>query len=226
MCVCQNSLVRCAVRFIGFKRCRLLYKMRASWKRKRSRTSREDDDGNVESEDEDESSMVRRVNHKVFFHAPVTKKTVLKLIECIQAATEQAVKNDNPEVVLYIHSEGGDAYAGLSAHDHLRTNRVPILTIVDGFVASAGTFLLLAGKRRVCKKNACVLIHQLSYGVWAKYQDMMDEVKNATTLFNTIKSMYAENTTIGRKRLEGLIMKEINLTSAQCLKWGVVDEVE
>ena len=43
----------------------------------------------------------------VYFHSDVTKKSVLKMLECLREAASCAVKNGYDSVYLYIHSEGG-----------------------------------------------------------------------------------------------------------------------
>ena len=46
-----------------------------------------------------------------------------------------------------------------------------------GFVASAATFLLLAGAERLAMPNAHILIHQIRTGFWGKFNDLLDEVR-------------------------------------------------
>ena len=78
----------------------------------------------------------------------------LYVLSCLQ-------DTDPAPLWLYIHTEGGDAYAGLSAMDHIKNLKVPVYTVVDGSCASAGTFILMGGEKKYALPNSSVLIHQI-----------------------------------------------------------------
>ena len=63
-----------------------------------------------------------------------------------------------PPIKLYITSEGGLVYQVFSLIDTIQNLRVPVHTICKGFVASAGTLLSLAGKKRFITENSYMLI--------------------------------------------------------------------
>ena len=134
-------------------------------------------------------------------------------------------KGVKSEIFVYIHSEGGDVYAGLSAMDHIRNCDVPVVTIVDGLVASAATFMAIAGKRRLMHKHSQVLIHQLSTGFWGRFQDLLDEVQTCKKLMKVLQKMYNKHATIPEKVLNKLMKKEVYLSSKQCLKYNIIDEI-
>ena len=186
----------------------------------------EDDDGNTTDDDD---NLVRQDGVNVYFYADVSKKSVLRLLECLEKANKCAFADceslQTCRVYLYLHSNGGDAHAGLSAMDHIRNNKVPVTTVIDGFVASAATFLLLGGEYRVGFNHSTLLIHQLSTGVWGKHADLVDEVRNSTTLMTTIKSVYAANTLLSENKLDSLLKHEKNLGSKACVKFGFVHEL-
>ena len=116
----------------------------------------------------------------LYFYGPVEEKRNLALLRALHAASRVALERcdwpDQARVYLYINSSGGDAYAGLGAMDQIRLNRVPIVAIAEGFVASAATFMLLGAHERKAMTHAKVLIHQLSTGFWGKYNDLLDEI--------------------------------------------------
>lgn len=181
---------------------------------------------------EDDPSIddpIRCIEDSVFFYAEVTSANVLRLLHCLSRANAHALSHcaspHDARVYLYIHSPGGDAYAGLSGLDHIRNNRLPVTTIVDGFVASAATFLLLGGSHRVALSHGTCLIHQLSTGFWGKYADLVDEVKNSTSLMKTFKKIYGERTSLDKAAIDSLLKKELTLDARKCLSMGIVDEV-
>ena len=164
----------------------------------------------------------------VYFCAPVDTKYTLKLIKALDEASEFALKTcgwADARVYLYIFSAGGCAFAGLSAMDHIRNNRVPVVTIADGYVASAATFLLLGGSERKSMSNAKILIHQLSTAFWGKYADLLDEVQNSEELMQSFRKVYADNTKLRGHKLDSLLNKELHMNATRSLEWGIVDEI-
>lgn len=180
----------------------------------------------VAEEEDDDEAEVRREGTTVYFYADVRKDTVLKLLRCLREATAAALVHDDPPPVrLYLHSDGGCAFAGLSAHDHISRNRVPVTTVADGMVASAASVMLLAGHRRLALPHSFVLIHQLSLGFVGKYADMLDEVQNSSALMRAFTDIYTARTSMTAKRVEQLLKKERAIDAQQCLLEGFVDEV-
>lgn len=189
-------------------------------KRHRNATTDEEDDG----EGKDASNeLVHQSKNRVYFHAPVNRKTILALVKSLEDAQVHAQTNCLPRhVLLFIHSEGGDAYAGLSGMNHIQTASVPVITIADGFVASAATFLLFGGYKRYCMPHSVVLIHQVSTGFWGKHAELIDEMQNSNQLMDTIRSLYASRSSLKKKKLESILQKELTMTAQECIKAGIV----
>ena len=187
------------------------------------------------SNDSDDSDDEKDVNiyvdgNAIYFHNEVSIKSVTKLLQCLHALSKKVLYASNefkftPVIDLYIHSEGGDLFAGLSAYDHIRRNTVQVNTIVDGMVASAASIILLAGVERKMLANASVLIHQLTTGFVGKFQDLQDENKHCEYLMKKMKELYLAHTRLKSKQLESIINREFYLTSEECLKNGLVHEI-
>lgn len=192
-------------------------------------TKRKRNNAKIEEEEDEEEASILNIQDCVYFYCEVNTKNTLKLIECLSKATQYALANcttlENLNVYLYIHSPGGDVNAGLSAMDHIRCNKIPVITIADGFVASAGTFLLLGGNERKCLQNSRILIHQLSTSFWGKYTDLLDEVENSKELMTNFKNIYISQTNMKEQEIQRLLQKELHLTSYQAKKYGIVDEI-
>ena len=185
--------------------------------------------GSDEEEGSEETAGITRQGCTIYFFASVTRETIhallTKLSEANAHAAAQATPACSPGVTLYIQSEGGDAHAGLSGMDHIRTNLFPVTCVADGFVASAASFLLVAGAKKLCFQNATVLIHQISTGFEGKYNEMVDEVKNSSEVMRQMRRAYLSSTRMSEKQLDRLLKKEISLSSEQCVKLGVVEGV-
>ena len=167
----------------------------------------DDDDDN----DADDDGSIVCLRNSVYFYADVTKRTVLRLVQKLHEANEYATKGlgttpqQEVRVYLYINSPGGEVFAGLSAMDHIRWNPVPVVTVVDGFVASSATFLLLGAAERKAMRNARILIHQLTATFWGKFVDLLDEVKNTQELMRSIQAIYTQGTRMDTATVEELL---------------------
>ena len=127
-----------------------------------------------------------------------------------------------PIIKLHIYSNGGDAYMGLSTYDFIKNMQIPIYTYIDGMIASAATFIYLAGSNRFMTENSTILMHQLSTGFWGKYEDLKDEYKNTSELMRIIKKIYSENTNMKKKEIDDLLKRELLLTYNDAKKYKII----
>lgn len=163
------------------------------------------EDSDEEQSEEECDDMVWTNQQKVYFHAAVSLKTVGKFIQCVDTAVTYALQHRHTQIYVFIHSCGGDCYAGLSAMDHLKACELHVTTVADGYVASAGTFMLLGGDKRLGLPNSSILIHQLSTGFFGKYEELKEELSNSETLMETIRKLYACHTNMDSKVLDEML---------------------
>lgn len=184
-----------------------------------------------DSDSEDEAEVVRIVDTDIFFYGDINTANIMELntkllkLEKKLLRMKVDIKNYNPRITIHIKSDGGDIFAGLSGMDHISACRVPVDTIADGVCASAATFLLMGGKVRYMRPSAYVLIHQMSSEFWGKYEEMKDELKSCEKFMKIIRGIYEQKTKINSKKLNNMMKRDIYLTSTECLKFGVVDEI-
>lgn len=185
-------------------------------------------DDEEEDEDEDSDSEVYTIGTSVYYACAVTVKNIGKLRNALHKASQTAINSNYslhaPYVSLYIHSGGGDLFAGFSAFNLIRRNVVPVVTIADGYVASAATFLLLGGTYRYIVPSSHVLIHQLSTECTGKFQEIEDDYKNCKRLMARMRKIYKEETWLTKAMLKKLLSSELDLVDDQCVKYGIVNE--
>lgn len=182
-----------------------------------------------------EESFVKVSGSDIYFHCGVDEQTVLELNMKVRLLAKELVKkytdldlDFKPAIRIFIRSDGGDIFAGLSAMDCLRSLRhqVSITTIADGVCASAATFILLGGRRRQMTENSYVLIHQLNTdGFWGKFEEVKDEMKNLTMYMRRFRAIYDAETNLPEKKLKRLLKRDLYLDSHKCLKYQVVDSL-
>jgi len=172
---------------------------------------------------------INKMGNKIYFYEDIDKETIIALIKEIQVLTYelqlQASKYGfEPHIDLHIYSPGGDAFMGLSIYDFIKQNQVPIYTYIDGNIASAATFMFLAGEKRFMSPNSTVLIHQVSTSFWGKFEDLKDEVKNTTEIMKIVRNLYSSNTMMKKKDIDAILKRELFLNYTECEKNGFITE--
>ena len=175
----------------------------------------------ADSDDEKTDNSFSVVKNKIYFYCEVDRKHVMKLNLAIQSMQNEGYD----QIFLYIQSEGGDVYAGLSGMNHIKNSKIPITTVVDGLCASAATFMSIAGHSRQMFDCSEVLIHQIQSGTWGRFEDMKSDMENNEKLMERLKQMYKNFTKIPVKILNKLLSKEIALDANECLKYGIIDTI-
>lgn len=180
-----------------------------------------------------EETLVHICKNKIYFYCEVTVESVLQLCMAITKVENQMLRmqleynlSDTPNIYLYIRSDGGDAYAGLSAMDTIKHSKVPVITIVDGFAASAATFILMSGHERWMRENSHILIHQVRSESWmSKYSELKEDLTNTRKLMDLIIRVYKKHSNIPEKKLSKILNREMYLNPETCLKYGLIDTI-
>ena len=172
--------------------------------------------------------------NKIYFYKAVSRDSILNLINTInetikklKSVVSQNGLSDDIPIYLFINSEGGDYFAGLSGMDHIQNMDYPIYTVIDGMVASAATFISLAGTKRFITKSSWVLVHQIRTWLGGMYthEHLKDEMNNSDNIMKNLHKMYSENTVIPKKKLETFFKHDIYIDSTQALKYGIASEL-
>ena len=178
------------------------------------------------------STITTSTNH-IYFNDDITDESAFALNKELRHL-ENKLRHDsinygteleNVPIYLHITTNGGSIYAAFSIIDCIQGLRVPVYTVCDGFVASAGTLISVSGKKRFIQPNAYMLLHQLSSSVWGKMAEIEDEYGNLKKLMEHLITHYTKRTKITRKELEKLLKKDIIWDVKECIKYGVVDEI-
>lgn len=170
-----------------------------------------------------EDDEVYSEGNTIFFFCDVDENTINKM--CILL---KKVSKTHDNIKLCINSNGGGLHSGFAGLDYIRSlvlQGISIETIVYGFCASAATFLLLGGSKRLMGKNAYVLIHQMSDEIGGTYNELQSLMKNNKKFMKHFKKLYLENTQIPEEYLEKLLTKDIILSASKCIKYGIVQEL-
>ena len=169
--------------------------------------------------------------NKIYYYAGVNRDSAVELNKKIGELESKALTLSNnlgilpPSIKLFINSGGGSLTAGISSMDTILRCKVPVHTYVDGFAASAATFLTVVGKKRFISRNSYMLIHQLSSNFWGKYSEFKDEKQNLDLMMKTIKDVYKKHTKLPMKKLDEILKHDLMWDANTCLKYGLIDEI-
>ena len=206
----------------------------ASWSRKRkaARAGGDDDDDQDEKEkNTDTVYSIYSINNHVHFNDDVTPQSMFLLARELRLLAQKlrlrAITFEAPVQPIYLHvsTSGGEISAAFSVVDCIKNLGVPVYSVMDGFVASAGTLITLAAERRFIEANAYMLIHQLSSGVWGKMNDIHEQVDNLKKLMEHITAFYLEHTTLKTKVLQKLLLRDVTWNAQESITRGIADEI-
>jgi len=169
--------------------------------------------------------------NKIYYYAGVNRDSASELNKKLGELESKSLTLSNslgilaPPIKLLINSGGGSITAGISSMDTILRTKVPVYTYVDGFAASAATFLSVVGEKRYMSRNSYMLVHQLSSNFWGKYSEFEDEKQNLDLMMKTIKDVYKKYTKLPMKKLDEILKHDLMWDANTCLKYGLVDEI-
>ena len=194
----------------------------------------------------DGATNIRRIENTIYFSERITYHSAhrlclmlrgleLDILDDIDKVTGAAKKEKSKyvEVVieprpirLVLTTHGGVVHAAFAVVDTIRSLKVPVHTVVSGYVASAGTLISLAGAKRFITPNSFMMIHEVRSGFWGRYSDVRVEHMNITKLMDHIITYYTERTKILKERLTDMLKTDTDLSPMESLELGLVDVVE
>lgn len=184
---------------------------------------------------EGSSTQPQIASNKLYFYGDITSESVLgwnkqleevsKNVRVIQTIYDL---ESPPPVYIYIQSNGGEIFAALSTVgriSELKDSGINVTTIVEGFAASAATFISVCGSTRLIRRHSCMMIHQLSSGFWGTYREFQDEKRNVEMMMEMINGIYKTYTSFDINGLHEILEHDLYLSPEECLAKGLVDSV-
>ena len=170
-------------------------------------------------------------DNKIYFYSGVNRNACCELNKKISELESKAITLSQnldtpaPPIKLYINSGGGSIVSGIASMDTILRSKVDVHTYIDGFSASAATFLSVVGTKRYMSRNSYMLVHQLSSTFWGTYSNFEDEKQNLDLMMKSIKNIYKEYTKIPMKKLNQILKHDLMWDANTCLEYGMIDEI-
>lgn len=189
-------------------------------------------------QNQDSSDSEDYTVNEYYLYNDISIKTVIGLIKFIKNAEKRwnSFIKDNSDLIesaqpkplkIYINSNGGDVFAAIPLIDAMSNCTIPIHTYIEGIAASSASLISMAGHKRFITKNSFMLIHELRSGVEGTYSNIADEKENCDKLMRVITDFYMNKTQnkLSNDTLQEILKRDLILSSDECFKMGLIDEI-
>lgn len=171
-------------------------------------------------------------NGRIFIFGEITEDTARVIIQKMRYIF---FHNDNTEIYLYIHSDGGDYEAMCAIIDEmtgLQSIGAKIYTIAVGKASSAAAFILAMGTERYATPMSTIMIHEIQMNVeWIGEPlknvkcdtDFLDKLYKET--INTIAERCGHKTRAKKQAFIEKISKVMWMLPKDAQKEGIIDGI-
>jgi len=181
---------------------------------------------------------VYRENNHIYFRTDVTVEACDVLLQLIREFEDdmKLTKSEPyineltfvpPSLFVHLTTYGGDLYAAFMTYDSMKQSEYNIVTVAEGYVASAGTVIALGGTERRVQKNALMMIHQLRTVIGGKFDEIEEDFRNSKLDMKRLIELY--HLELGgkmtKKQIEEVLSHDIWWDSQTCVKKGLCHSV-
>ncbi len=128
---------------------------------------------------------------------------------------------------LYVNSGGGFVYEAMPIRNQLKRHSATVIGIVDGIAASAASFVLTACDIVKMYSNTMQMVHEMAGCVCGNARDMRKGADDLDAMMVGNRQAYLEKSggKLTEEKLIELLEAETYLSAAQCLEYGLCDEI-
>jgi ATP-dependent Clp endopeptidase proteolytic subunit ClpP len=128
-------------------------------------------------------------------------------------------------IEISINSPGGDVFQAVAILNMLRNSGKAITTKVLGIAASAASYIMLAGDKRIMPDNTMQMLHNASSGAYGNAAELGELVDVLKKVDQNLHATFVSRTGQTAEQIAELLSKDTYLTAAECLERGLCDEV-
>ena len=137
-----------------------------------------------------EYQTARRLhNREIILHDDIENGTIAEVYDDLR---QMIYDNDTDPIKVFIKSPGGSVFDGLHLYDELRGLSCPVYTYGQGIIASAASFIFMAGDKRFIQPHAWFMIHELASFNWGTLAEQKDDLKQKEKMMDQIIKIYAD----------------------------------
>jgi ATP-dependent Clp protease protease subunit len=132
---------------------------------------------------------------------------------------------DAPVINLRINCPGGSVFAGRAMEQALREHPSKVIAHVDGYSASAASFLMMAADEIVMASGAMVMIHNAWSMAFGNASELRQTADLLEKIDGTLISTYAARTLQDPKQIQDWMAAETWFTATEAVAAGFADKV-
>ena len=166
--------------------------------------------------------IIVSANH-IYYYEDVTVESCLQLNALLRELNaDKKVKN----IYLHIYSYGGDLMGAFAVVDTIRRCSKQVISIVEGYAASAATLISTACHKRRITENSFMLIHEMRSGrEYLQHSKVEERLQNDRKYMEKLIGHYEQYTKTPRGQLEEMLKKDEDLDARECVRLGLVDAI-
>lgn len=133
---------------------------------------------------------------------------------------------DAGEIAVYINSYGGSVFEGTAIYNQLKRHPAHKTVYVDGFACSIASVIAMAGDTVVMPRNALMMIHNMSMGIYGNAAELRKAADNLDTINQAGMEAYLQKAgdKLTQEKLTEMYDAETWLTAEQCIELGLADQ--
>ncbi len=167
----------------------------------------------------------RLLKERIIFLTGPINDMVASLI-CAQLLYLES-ENPKKDIAFYVNSPGGIVSAGLAIYDTMQYIRPDVSTVCIGQAASAGSLLLMAGKKgkRHALPNSKIMVHQPSGGFQGQATDIEIHAKEILATRSRLNEIYARHCGQPLSAIEDAMERDKFMAPEEAMEFGLIDSV-
>lgn len=140
---------------------------------------------------------------------------------------ELAKYPDVKQIKLYVNSFGGSVAEALPIRNQLKRHPASVTGIVDGFAASAASFILTGCDEVKMYSNTSQMLHNMLGSSYGNSNDHRKTADDQDALMSAIRQGYLEKSSgkLTEEKLIEILDNETWLNAQQCVEYGLCDEI-
>lgn len=153
-----------------------------------------------------------------------------KIISETSAQKFREELNKYPDVQfinLYVNSYGGDVKEAMGIRSQLKRHKAYVTGYVDGFAASAASYILTACDKVIMPPPTMQMVHEMWNVSIGNARDHRKNADDLDTIMIGNRQAYLEkaNGKLNEEQLKAIMEAETWLTAEQCIEYGLADEM-
>lgn len=132
---------------------------------------------------------------------------------------------DAKVINLRINSPGGSVFAARAMEQALREHSAKIVAHIDGYSASAASFLMMAADEIVMSPGAMVMIHKAWTMAYGNANDLMQTADLLEKIDGTLVETYAARTGKDASQIAEWMAAETWFTASEAVEAGFADRI-